>query len=71
MWARQLRFKIVREVLYEGNPGLKQLWPELFVAALVYLLADAVNDTPPGHAPTTSGGVVSDNLPSGFPGAVG
>ncbi len=40
-WARQMRFRIVREVPYEGTPGLKTFWPGLFAAAFVYLLADS------------------------------
>ncbi len=37
-WARQLGFKIAREVPYEGTPLLKEAWPGLFAAAFVYLL---------------------------------
>lgn len=39
-WARQLGFRIVQEVPYEGTPGLKTLWPSLFAAAFVYVLKD-------------------------------
>jgi methionine biosynthesis protein MetW len=39
-WARQLDFAIIREVPYEGTPGLKNLWPGLFAAAFVYHLSD-------------------------------
>lgn len=39
-WARQLGFRIVQEVPYEGTPGLKALWPSLFAAAFVYVLKD-------------------------------
>jgi len=39
-WARQLGFRIVREVPYEGTRGLKDVWPSLFAAAFVYVLAD-------------------------------
>ena len=37
-WARQIGFEIVREVPYEGTPGLRRLWPGLFAAAFVYHL---------------------------------
>lgn len=37
-WARQLNFKIAREVAYEGTPLLRKIWPGLFAAAFVYLL---------------------------------
>lgn len=39
-WARQMRFKVAREIPYEGTPGLKGVWPGLFAAAFVYLLRD-------------------------------
>ena len=39
-WVRQLNFEIVREIPYEGTPGLKHLWPGLFAAAFVFLLRD-------------------------------
>jgi 2-polyprenyl-3-methyl-5-hydroxy-6-metoxy-1,4-benzoquinol methylase len=39
-WARQLGFRVAREFPYEGTPGLKEAWPNLFAAALVYVLAD-------------------------------
>ena len=39
-WARELGFKIVREVPYEGTSLLKDLWPGLFAAAFVYVLRD-------------------------------
>ena len=37
-WARQIGFRITREVAYEGTPGLRDVWPGLFAAAFVYLL---------------------------------
>jgi hypothetical protein len=40
-WARQMRFRITREVAYEGVRGLKTLWPSLFAAAFVYQLEDS------------------------------
>lgn len=40
-WARQMRFRITREVAYEGVRGLKTLWPGLFAAAFVYQLEDS------------------------------
>lgn len=39
-WAKQLGFRIVREVPYEGTPGLKDAYPSLFAAAFVYVLED-------------------------------
>lgn len=39
-WARQMSFDIVREVSYQGTPGLKDVWPGLFAAAFVYQLKD-------------------------------
>lgn len=42
-WARQLGFKIAREVPYEGTPLLKSVWPGLFAAAFVYLLQEQTN----------------------------
>jgi methionine biosynthesis protein MetW len=45
-WARQMRFTIIREIPYEGTPGLKNLWPGLFAAAFVYLLQDR-HELPP------------------------
>ena len=38
-WAKQLGFRIAREVAYEGTPGLKEVYPSLFAAAFVYVLA--------------------------------
>ncbi len=38
-WAKQLGFSIVREVPYEGTPGLKNIMPGLFAAAFVFVLA--------------------------------
>src|SRR5690606_27537688 len=40
-WARQMRFRIAREVPYEGTPGLKNWLPGLFAAAFVFVLHDA------------------------------
>lgn len=37
-WARQLGFKIAREVPYQGTPMLKDVYPSLFAAAFVYVL---------------------------------
>jgi methionine biosynthesis protein MetW len=37
-WVRQIRFRIAREVPYEGTPGLKNAYPALFAAAFVFLL---------------------------------
>jgi len=37
-WAARLNFRIAREVPYEGTPLLKNVWPSLFAAALVYVL---------------------------------
>lgn len=39
-WARQLGFRIVREVPYQGMPGLKDALPGLFAAAFVFVLAE-------------------------------
>jgi methionine biosynthesis protein MetW len=39
-WARQMRFEIVREIPYEGFPGLRRALPGLCAAAFVYLLRD-------------------------------
>lgn len=39
-WARQLNFKIAREVPYQGTPLLKDVWPGLFAAAFVFALED-------------------------------
>lgn len=39
-WARQLGFRVAREFPYEGTPGLKDVWPNLFAAACVYVLAE-------------------------------
>lgn len=40
-WAHQLGFRIVHEFPYEGTPGLRQLWPGVFAAAFVFVLAPA------------------------------
>jgi methionine biosynthesis protein MetW len=40
-WARQLGFKIIREVAYEGTPFFKNVYPSLFAAAFVYVLGEA------------------------------
>jgi methionine biosynthesis protein MetW len=37
-WARQIDFRIAYEVPYEGTRWLKELWPGLFAAALVFVL---------------------------------
>lgn len=37
-WARQLGFKIAREVPYEGTAALKDVYPSLFAAAFVFVL---------------------------------
>jgi methionine biosynthesis protein MetW len=37
-WARQMRFKIVHEIPYQGTPGLCTVMPGLFAAAFVYML---------------------------------
>lgn len=39
-WARQLGFQVIREVPYEGTPGLKSVLPGLFAAAFVYVLQE-------------------------------
>ncbi len=39
-WARQMRFRILREIPYEGTPGLRRIWPGLFAAAFVFWLQD-------------------------------
>lgn len=39
-WARQLNFRIIHEVPYEGTGWLKGVWPGLFAAAFVYVLGD-------------------------------
>lgn len=39
-WARQMNFKIVRAVPYQGTPRMKDIWPSLFAAAFVYQLQD-------------------------------
>jgi methionine biosynthesis protein MetW len=38
-WAEQLGFRIAREIPYEGTHWLKDIWPGLFAAALVYELS--------------------------------
>ncbi|MEZ4671369.1 MAG: methionine biosynthesis protein MetW [Anaerolineae bacterium] len=40
-WAGQLKFTITREIPYEGTPVLKDVWPSLFAAAFVYVLAES------------------------------
>lgn len=40
-WAKQMGFEIVKEVAYQGTPGLKDVWPSLFSAAFVYQLKDS------------------------------
>jgi methionine biosynthesis protein MetW len=40
-WARQLDFRIGGRWPYEGVRGLKDVWPGLFAAGIVYLLHDA------------------------------
>jgi methionine biosynthesis protein MetW len=42
-WARQLGFRIARAVPYEGTAVLKDVYPSLFAAALVFVLADSQN----------------------------
>jgi methionine biosynthesis protein MetW len=37
-WAQQMNFQIIREIPYEGTPGLRQGWPGLFAAGLIYVL---------------------------------
>ncbi len=37
-WSRQLGYRIVREIPYEGTPLLKEMLPGLFAAAFIYLL---------------------------------
>lgn len=37
-WARQIGFRVVRAIPYEGTPLLKEAYPALFAAAFVYLL---------------------------------
>ena len=37
-WARQMRFKVVREIPYEGTPSLRNVMPSLFASAFVYVL---------------------------------
>jgi methionine biosynthesis protein MetW len=44
-WARQMDFRIVQEIPYEGTAWLKNVWPGLFAAAFVYVLADVSNPT--------------------------
>lgn len=39
-WAGQMGFRVLQAVPYEGTPVLKDLWPSMFAAAFVYLLAD-------------------------------
>jgi hypothetical protein len=33
-------FEIVREIPYEGTPGLRRVWPALFAAGVVYVPRD-------------------------------
>lgn len=39
-WARQIQLRINHEYPYEGTPILKDLYPNLFAAALVYVLVE-------------------------------
>lgn len=39
-WARQLGFEVAAFYPYEGTPGLKALWPNLFAAGVIYVLKD-------------------------------
>lgn len=39
-WAKQLGFRIEREIPYEGTKLLRQAYPSLFAAAFVYLLSN-------------------------------
>ncbi len=40
-WAGQMGFRVVRAIPYQGTPGLRRLWPNLFAQAMVYALEDA------------------------------
>ena len=44
-WAKQLGFEISREFPYEGTPWLKDRWPGLFAAGIVYVLRDVDTGT--------------------------
>ena len=40
-WVRQMDFRIDQEIPYQGTRWLKAVWPGLFAAAFVFLLANA------------------------------
>jgi methionine biosynthesis protein MetW len=53
-WARQIGFRIAREVPYQGTPALRDILPGLFAAAFVYVLVDALPKTQGHGVPHTS-----------------